>query len=339
MPGKTFIVTVAAAAALGCSGSHAVKTPAEPAVTGEARDFHFEYQATVTGIPAGAKSVRIWVPLPASDAAQTISNLKITSPVSHQETHEAVYGNRVAYFAATGTPPGTIPISIAFDARRFEVKSMKGLAGSRLKARALEPDKLAPLGGEVAARADAATAGKATVAEKARGLYDRTLADVTYDKSGQGWGRGDVQYVCSVGKGNCSDFHALFIGMARAEKIPALFEIGFPLPPGKKEGEIGGYHCWAWYEDVDGAWKPIDASEADKDPAKTDYFFGTLCANRVGLSRGRDIVLEPPQAGEPLNFFIYPYVEVDGKPDVAKVERKFTFQDLPAAGKAVASSP
>jgi hypothetical protein len=39
-------------------------------------------------------------------------------------------------------------------------------------------------------------------------------------------------------------------------------------------------------------------------------------------------VLEPPQADDPINFFIYPHVEVDGKPDVAKVEKTFAFREL-----------
>ena len=33
--------------------------------------------------------------------------------------------------------------------------------------------------------------------------------------------------------------------MARAEKIPARFQIGFPLPADKHSAEIPGYHCWA----------------------------------------------------------------------------------------------
>jgi hypothetical protein len=33
----------------------------------------------------------------------------------------------------------------------------------------------------------------------------------------------------------------------------------------------------------------------------------------VTLSTGRDIVLEPKQAGEPLNYFLNPYAEADGK--------------------------
>ena len=47
------------------------------------------------------------------------------------------------------------------------------------------------------------------------------------------------------------------------------------------------------------------------------------------FTTGRDINLVPQQDGPPLNFFIYPYVEVDGKPYPAeKVQRTFAYQDI-----------
>jgi transglutaminase-like putative cysteine protease len=303
--------------------------PAPPAP--ESRAFRFEYSVKVTGLPQDAKSVRAWIPLPQSDENQAISGLKIDSRLPYRETQEGLYGNRLAYFEVAAPPPAEIPITLSFDVKRTETGSLKSRTGAKVRTRALERDRLVPLEGEVERRARQATAEKKTVKEKARGIYERVLADVSYDKTVDGWGRGDVAHVCAVGKGNCSDFHALFIGMARSSGIPALFEIGFPVPVGKAEGTVGGYHCWAWYEEGPSLWRPVDASEADKDPSRTDYFFGTLCCNRVAFSRGRDLVLEPPQAGEPLNFFIYPYVEVDGKADVAKVEKSFSFKDAAGA--------
>jgi len=72
---------------------------------------------------------------------------------------------------------------------------------------------------------------------------------------------------------------------------------------------------------------PVDASEAKKHPDKREYFFGAHDENRVEFSRGRDIVLSPKQDGEPLNYFVYPYVEVDGKP-WTKVEHTFHYKDV-----------
>jgi hypothetical protein len=54
-----------------------------------------------------------------------------------------------------------------------------------------------------------------------------------------------------------------------------------------------------------------------------------LTADRLSFATGRDVDLAPKQDGPPLNFFIYPYVEVDRKPYPAdKVKRKFSYQDV-----------
>jgi hypothetical protein len=70
-------------------------------------------------------------------------------------------------------------------------------------------------------------------------------------------------YACEVGRGNCTDFHSLFIGLARAAGIPARFVMGFPLPVGQSEGGITGYHCWAEFYDEGLGWVPLDASVND----------------------------------------------------------------------------
>jgi transglutaminase-like putative cysteine protease len=171
------------------------------------------------------------------------------------------------------------------------------------------------------------TQGKTGPLEQARAIYDYVQAHMAYDKTGEGWGRGDTAHACRVGKGNCTDFHALFISLALARGIPARFHVGFPLPANKTEGEIAGYHCWSEFHVEGRGWIPVDASEAWKNKAKLDYFFGKLDPNRVGFTVGRDLVLNPAQAGEPLNFFIYPYAELDGKP-FAGLKREFRFRDL-----------
>jgi len=49
---------------------------------------------------------------------------------------------------------------------------------------------------------------------------------------------------------------------------------------------------------------PVDASEASKNPAKRDYFFGAVDTVRVMFTYGRDIRLSSQQKGEPLKYFI-----------------------------------
>jgi transglutaminase-like putative cysteine protease len=99
----------------------------------------------------------------------------------------------------------------------------------------------------------------------------------------------------------------------RSSGIPARFEIGFPLPENKNEGDIPGYHCWVEFYIEGIGWVPVDASEASKNPAKRDYFFRAVDADRVMFTYGWNIRLSSQQKGEPLNYFIYPYMEANGR--------------------------
>jgi transglutaminase-like putative cysteine protease len=150
-----------------------------------------------------------------------------------------------------------------------------------------------------------------------------------YSKDRPGWGRGDSVWACDSKFGNCSDFHSLFISLARSQKLPARFEIGFSVPGTASKGDIAGYHCWAFFKPMGKGWVPVDISEANKDPKMRDYYFGNLTPDRVAFSVGRDITLVPKQAGKPVNFFIYPYVEIDGKEyPQAKIDKHVTFEDV-----------
>ena len=168
-------------------------------------------------------------------------------------------------------------------------------------------------------------------AARARGksLYEVVEKHMKYDKSLPGYGRGDSVWACDSQTGNCTDFHSVFISLARSSRLPSKFEIGSPLPADKSEGTIGGYHCWAWFH-IDGeGWLPVDISEADKNPAMKDYFFGKLTPDRISFSTGRDIKLVPKSKAEPLNYFVYPHVEVDGKVwPKEKIELNFSFRNM-----------
>jgi len=207
-----------------------------------------------------------------------------------------------------------IDADLRWTVERREAGDLAGALSPAEREMFLAANQLVPVGHEVldpilaeirAARADNSPAATS------RAIYDWVTDNVEYKKVGTGWGNGDTFWACSERYGNCTDFHSLFISLARFRNVPARFEIGFSLPP--DDGSVGGYHCWAWYADGD-VWKPVDISEADKNPALNDYFFGNLTSNRVALSTGRDLVLSPPQSGSPLNFFVHPYAELDGQP-------------------------
>jgi transglutaminase-like putative cysteine protease len=299
------------------------------------RAFEFTYMVEVKDIPANAGKVAIWLPYPTSDANQEISDVQVSCPYPTSIHKDPEYGNSILYVSINHPKEASMKIEMKFTVRRaeylrndFTKAGLRADNGSdRLMKRWLMPDRLVPIDDKIKAMALEVTKGKTTDLEKARSIYDFAVANLKYDKSGTGWGRGDIYYACDVKHGNCTDFHAVFIGFCRAVGIPAKFAIGFPLPEKRGEAEIGGYHCWAEFYLKGYGWVPVDASEASKNLAKKEYFFGAHDENRVQFTIGRDIVLNPPQSSEPLNYFIYPYVEVDGEP-FNGVQKKFSFKDL-----------
>jgi transglutaminase-like putative cysteine protease len=311
------------------------------------RQFEFTYKVTVPALPAGSAPLHLWIPLPPSDALQTINRLKIDSPIAHKIQSDREYGNRFAYFVVpTERASVLFDITLRFQATRREHRVAlagahpAGLVPAKFTPeikRSLAPDHMVPLDGVIAELAHQQLDGTNDPLQQARKAYDYVVATMKYDKTGQGWGRGDAVWACDSKRGNCTDFHSVLIGMMRTKGIPARFEIGFPLPDNKSEGDIPGYHCWAEFYIEGIGWVPVDASEAWKHPDRRDYFFGAHDDNRVLFTRGRDIRLGADQKGAPLNYFIYPYAEQDGKP--AEVKSQFAFRDIrPAPGGAAATS-
>ncbi|HCA38644.1 MAG TPA: transglutaminase, partial [Phycisphaerales bacterium] len=158
---------------------------------------------------------------------------------------------------------------------------------------------------------------------KARALYDHTIDRMQYIKADQKYGKGDAQYACDGGTGNCTDYHSYFIALARSVGIPARFAIGAAIPSSRDDGGVNGYHCWAEFY-AEGKWWPVDISEADKYTSLATYYFGHNPANRLELSRGRDLMVEPGPVSGPINFLAYPVLEVNG--ESIKVDKpKFGF--------------
>ncbi len=158
---------------------------------------------------------------------------------------------------------------------------------------------------------------------------------MVYNYKAPGAGVGNAVLACDSKTGDCTDYHSVFIGVCRWRGIPADHVFGLSVPPEKPEGDIRFCHCWARFWVADVGWIPIDASRADKFPADREYYFGTLGSTWLTIAHGRDVVLEPPQQGEPINMLHGPVAEVDGKP-FEGVHWLGHYKDLPASASAAA---
>lgn len=318
---------------------------AQPSTIKPSRTFEFTYSVTVTNLPPSARDVRIWIPVASSNKHQTVRILKLVSSVPTRMTRDPSFGNHILYAQIHRPRSGTASFKVVYAVTRYEYSrgdyatlsheaadpgSDPGPIPTEL-VRYLQPDRLVQTTGLIAQVSEQATRNQSDPLGKAYALYNYVFEHMRYDKSGTGWGRGDALWACDMKRGNCTDFHSLFIGLARAARIPARFDIGFPLPPSNaKNGTIPGYHCWAEFHVRGLGWIPVDIAEAWLDPARRSFYFGSIDASRVQFSTGRDIELSPRQAGAPINYFVYPYVEVDGKP-FTSIQKHFSFRDIPAS--------
>jgi transglutaminase-like putative cysteine protease len=307
-----------------------------PSFAQTTRHFTFHYEFTVKRVTPGER-LRVWIPLAHTDPFQDVKLVSREGDLPLKQAEQSEYGNEVLYAETAHATQGDYRFSVDYDVVRREHvvlangKRVTNTPPTRVPpvelTRFLQADRLVPVTGVPSQLAEQETKGAATPLEKAKDIYEYVVRTMKYDKTGSGWGHGDTLWACDSKHGNCTDFHSVFISMARAQGIPARFQIGFPLPPDKHEAEIPGYHCWAdFYLDTAG-WVPVDISEAWKHPDKHDYFFGAHDVNRVQFTQGRDLKLSPPQAGPPLNYFVYPYVEMDGK-EYANVSIAFSFKDV-----------
>ncbi len=297
------------------------------------RNFIFDYDLVLKNIQRDASRIKIWVPFPTERPYQKVEYIKEKTSLEPNIIYDKRYNNRILHYSANPPESSSLEINLHYKIKRYEYMNKPGIAsndrgavGAGRPDNYLKPSRLVTISPRVKRIAASITRGKTRDVEKARAIYDYVFYNVAYDKTVPGWGKGDTERVCDIKKGNCTDFHSLFISLARASGIPAKFVIGVPIPS-EKTSQSRSYHCWAEFYAKDYGWIPVDISEAWKDKTKYEYHFGTLDENRIELTHGRDIILDTSQSKESLNYFIYPYVEIDGKV-FENVDTVFSFKDI-----------
>jgi transglutaminase-like putative cysteine protease len=303
------------------------------------RTLIFTYEATVPEIEPGTEALQVWIPAPQNTPPlQEILDEKLEvkdAPGAVITSHSASAGPNRWWHVLVPSPKPPVVISAVFTVRRREQINnyFRGAGQEELPAggrdsfrEELGAYELVPTGGRIEGLARSLAPSEKNPVNIARKIYDHVLDHMRYGKEGSGWGRGDSLWACDSGYGNCTDFHSLFMSLAKARGIPARFHMGFPVPETRGEGKIGGYHCWAEIYNQGMGWIPVDISEADKHPELAQYYFGALTEDRVSFMTGRDLMLEPPPAAGKRNIFIYPHAEADGRE--IKVDRAFAYRDL-----------
>lgn len=287
----------------------------------------------LSGHPAG-KEVKLWIPYPLSDANQLITDISFFGDYAEAAVYSDQRYSTPMLFArwVASAEPISRKLIFTFHAVRREVLKKDlptaGAAWNPADYREyLGGTSLGPIDGAVKELSDRITSGKSGVYAKARAIYDWICENMYRDPDTRGCGPGDVCALILQPGGKCTDIHSVFVALCRAAGVPAREIFGIRL--GKKDTEdiTTWQHCWAEFFLPGFGWVPVDPADVRKKmlvenlelgDARTkkyrDYFWGGWDAYRVKLAVGRDLLLNPRQAGTPLNTFGYPYAEVGGEP-------------------------
>ena len=325
----------------------------------QTRSFQFTYNVNIESTEG--KKIEVWIPIPKSNEVQTISELKIqTDGLAYSIETETTHNNTYLYINDNNGTFSTKKISIICNVMRKEHENIHFNNVNPKKY--LGAYTMVPIGGVFEKIISNNKLSKTNL----RGIYNYVLEGMHYGKpksvnnkyyqepwlspnkkygmkevqredivtlykkakknnGNYTFGNGNSIYACDIGVGNCTDYHSYFMSLNRTMEIPTRFHMGFSIPY-EESGNVGGYHCWADYYIKGEGWYPVDISEADKAPDKKDYFFGTVCQNRLEMTVGRDFILKGYE-DKVANLFIYPIMEIDDKLS-DKLNKNFSYKNL-----------
>ena len=333
----TSAVTVVALAGCGTTGSGSQAAPAaDAAASGQQQSAPASAVETTAGVVTtkvdltqyeAGKPVRLWLNVPQDYEYQKIADVSFDAPgaeVAQVNTDDN--GNQMLYVEwGADADPATRTCTLAFHASREECVrpdlKESGDVPDDIKPY-LEGSTLVPVNQQVVDAAKQIVGDKTTVLDKARAIYDWIVANMNRDENVKGCGQGDVCALLSTRSGKCTDINSVFVGLCRAVDVPARELFGVRM---NGDDVTGGQHCWAEFYLPGTGWvssDPADVLKAvlknnwTKDQQETkdkaEYYWGGLDSQRVQLSFGREVTLSPAQDGPALNYFGYPYAEVDG---------------------------
>ncbi|MSN27435.1 MAG: transglutaminase [Geobacter sp.] len=276
-------------------------------------------------------AAELWIPYPVSDKDQDITGISISGDYAASAVYaDSTYSTPMLY-ARWEKGSASRKLTFSFKAKRNEVLRRDFPAKEAAwdpadYALYLQATRLGPVNGEVGQLAAKITAGKKTVLEKARAIYDWTCDNTYRDPKTRGCGAGDVCLLLKNPGGKCADIHSVFVALARAAGVPAREVFGIRMGKKEREDVSTWQHCWAEFYLPGYGWVPVDAADVRKamltenlklDDVKTAgyraYYWGGIDPYRVKLSTGRDLTLNPPQSGDPVNYLMYPFAQIGGK--------------------------
>jgi hypothetical protein len=194
------------------------------------------------------QEAKLWISYPLSTPDQLITNMMVSGDYVESAVYSDQKYSTPMLYARWDKGATSRKMTVSFHATRQEVVK-KDFTKKEAPwnpadyAMYLEPTSLGPISGAVKELSDKIVAGKTTVYDKAKAIYDWTCENMYRDPNTKGCGPGDVCALLAAPSGKCTDIHSVFVALCRAAGVPARELFGIRL--GKKDVEdiTGWQHC------------------------------------------------------------------------------------------------
>jgi len=275
-----------------------------------------------------AEEAQLWIPYPVSDHYQEINKIKVDGDFSESAVYTDQKFQTPMLYARWPQNAKSRKLTFSFDVERKErqqnnLPEKESAWNSADHAMYLQPTRLGPIDGEVKKLADKITKDKHDVLAKAKAIYDWTVENTYRNPNTHGCGHGDVCTLLKDPGGKCSDISSIYVALSRAAGVPAREVFGIRQGKSEVTDITKWQHCWAEFYLPGHGWVPVDPADVRKmmlvhnleiNAPRTreyrDYFWGCIDPYRVKLGMGRDLQLNPPQLGQPVNYLMYPFAQI-----------------------------
>ncbi len=316
------LCTLACAAVMAVSNDGAKVI--EPVII-ETRTVAVTQTVTLKDIPADAKTIRLWVPVPSDVNWQRVLDRQVVSAPGTWRMVPQAEGRGDFIYIETDRPESgvaNVVVRCIFERQgiAFPLQHVDRVSNIQSAQFAIDLDPAAPLmsvSPRIKKMADEACGDERDVARQTMILL-QLVAEVadhySKDPSKPHCGRGAADDCLDQGGGCCTDLHALYIALARARGIPARMQYGYRLLDARAGVDYDpGYRCWVETFIPGAGWVPTDIVAADgaKDDVQNKY--AALSATRVWLWHGRSFPLTPAAEADRIDTMICGWAEIDGK--------------------------
>jgi transglutaminase-like putative cysteine protease len=233
----------------------------------ETRTYKIRQTVALQDVPASAKEVRLWVPIPADGAWQHVVDRRVVeAPAGWTLVHQSASGADMIVATAKGGAVVQVVVETTV-VRESPVVDLAATSSADMQpplftAELATDAPLMSADAAMTAIASKACTGVSDPRQKVVRLLD-AVADAadhySKDPTKPQCGRGAAEDCMKNGGGCCTDLHSLFIAMARSQGIPARLQFGYRLKSEKEGTDYDpSYRCWVEYFLPGSGWVPTD---------------------------------------------------------------------------------